>query len=90
MYKLEPLVMLVPDIFGGSTELQLPSQQSKAVRVMDQMPPDLIARIGEDGPRYYWVGWVNFSLDRLMQAQLLFSLSSLAFLCWTTVINGGY
>ena len=60
MYKLEPLVMLVPDIFGGSTELQLPSQQSKAVRVMDQMPPDLIARIGEDGPRYYWGGVGKF------------------------------
>ncbi len=60
MYKLEPLVMLVPDIFGGSTDLQLPSQQSKAVRVMDQMPPDLVARIGEDGPRYYWGGVGKF------------------------------
>ena len=60
MYKLEPLVMLVPDIFGGSTDLQLPSQQSKAVRVMEQMPPDLIARIGEDGPRYYWGGVGKF------------------------------
>ena len=60
MYKLEPLVMLVPDIFGGSTDLQLHSQQSKAVRVMDQMPPDLIARIGEDGPRYYWGGVGKF------------------------------
>jgi hypothetical protein len=60
MYKLEPLVMLVPDIFGGSTDLQLPSQQSRAVRVMDQMPPDLVARIGEDGPRYYWGGVGKF------------------------------
>jgi hypothetical protein len=60
MYKSEPLVMLVPDIYGGSTELQLPPQQSKAVRVLNAMPPDLASDIGADGPRYYWGGVGKF------------------------------
>ncbi len=60
MFKSEPLVMLVPDIYGGSTELQLPPQRSKAIRVMNSMPPDLAAEIGPDGPRYYWGGVGQF------------------------------
>jgi hypothetical protein len=60
MYKSEPLVMLVPDIYGGSTELQLAPQQSKAMRVLNAMPPDLSADIGPDGPRYYWGGVGKF------------------------------
>jgi hypothetical protein len=60
MYRSEPLVMLVPDIYGGSTELQLPPQQSKAVRVLQGMPPDLVAQVGADGPRYYWGGVGQF------------------------------
>ncbi len=60
MFKSEPLVMLVPDIYGGSTELQLQPQQSKAVRVLNAMPPDLAAEIGADGPRYYWGGVGKF------------------------------
>src|SRR6201996_6308232 len=56
MYKLEPFVMLVPDIYGGSTELQLPPQKSKAVRILDKMPSSLAALIGDSGPRYYWGG----------------------------------
>lgn len=60
MYKTEPLVMLVPDIFGGSTELQLSPQQSKAVRIFNTMPPDLAARVGADGPRFYWGGVGKF------------------------------
>jgi hypothetical protein len=60
MYKSEPLVMLVPDIYGGSTELQLAPQQSKAMRVLNAMPPDLAAEIGPDGPRYYWGGVGKF------------------------------
>lgn len=60
MYKLEPFVMLVPDMYGGSTELQLPASKSKAVRVLDQMPDSLAALIGENGPRYYWGGVGDF------------------------------
>ncbi|HEV3412351.1 MAG TPA: hypothetical protein VG101_07725 [Puia sp.] len=60
MFKSEPLVMFVPDIYGGSTELQLPLQQSKAARVLKSMPPDLASEIGSDGPRYYWGGVGKF------------------------------
>jgi hypothetical protein len=60
MYKLEPFVMLVPDIYGGSTELQLPPQKSKAVQAMDKMPSSEAALIGENGPRYYWGGVGEF------------------------------
>jgi len=60
MYRSEPLVMLVPDIYGGSTELEYPPQQSKAVRVLNSMPPDLSSGIRPDGPRYYWGGVGKF------------------------------
>jgi hypothetical protein len=60
MYRSEPLVMLVPDIYGGSTELQYSPQQSKAVRAMNSMPPDLASEIGPDGPRFYWGGVGKF------------------------------
>jgi len=60
MFKSEPLVMLIPDIYGGSTELQLSPQQSKAMRVLKSMPPDLAARVGPDGPRFYWGGVGQF------------------------------
>jgi hypothetical protein len=60
MYRLEPLVMLVPDVYGGSTELQYLPQQSKAIRVLNSMPPDLASEIGPDGPRYYWGGVGKF------------------------------
>ena len=60
MYKLEPFVMLVPDIYGGSTELQLPPQRSEAVRVLDKMPANVATLVGGDGPRYYWGGVGEF------------------------------
>ncbi|HXD76732.1 MAG TPA: hypothetical protein VN616_02935 [Puia sp.] len=60
MYKAEPLVMLVPDIYGGSTDLRLTPQDSRAQRVYDRMPADLAAEVGTDGPRYYWGGVGNF------------------------------
>ena len=56
MYKSEPMVMMVPYIFGGTTDLVLPSERSKAVRVLEKMPPELSSMIGDDGPRYYWGG----------------------------------
>ena len=57
MYKLEPFVMLVPNIYGGSTDIPLlAADESRAVRAMQKMPPELVQEIGEDGPRYYWGG----------------------------------
>ncbi len=56
MYKLEPFVMLVPDMYGGSTDLELPADRSRAVRVLEKMPPQEAAIVGEDGPKYYWGG----------------------------------
>ena len=60
MYPLEPFVMLVPDIYGGSTELQLPAQRSKAVQAMEKMPPDAASLLGDNSPRYYWGGVGEF------------------------------
>ncbi|HEY4285724.1 MAG TPA: hypothetical protein VGN00_01380 [Puia sp.] len=57
MYKPEPLVMLIPNIYGGSTDVPLlPAGKSRAVRAMEKMSPALVKEIGEDGPRYYWGG----------------------------------
>jgi len=60
MYKLEPFVMLVPDIYGGSTELQLPPEKSRAMRALDKMPANVAALVGDNGPRYYWGGVGEF------------------------------
>jgi hypothetical protein len=60
MYPLEPLVMLVPDIYGGSTELQLPAKMSKAVQAMEKMSPSTANLVGESGPHYYWGGVGEF------------------------------
>ncbi|WP_431213302.1 hypothetical protein ACQ86N_48240 [Puia sp. P3] len=57
MYRLEPLVMLVPNIYGGSTDIpQISAPNSAAVKAMQKMPAQLTAQIGEEGPRYYWGG----------------------------------
>ncbi len=60
MYPLEPFVMLVPDIYGGSTELQLPAGRSKAVQAMEKMPLALASLVGDNGPHYYWGGVGEF------------------------------
>ena len=60
MYKLEPFVMLVPDMYGGSTELQLPAQKSRAVRALNKMPGNVATLVGDNGPRYYWGGVGEF------------------------------
>jgi hypothetical protein len=60
MYKLEPFVMLVPDIYGGSTDLELPREKSRAVQALEKMSPALAGQVGEDGPRYYWGGIGEF------------------------------
>jgi hypothetical protein len=60
MYKPEPFVMLVPDIYGGSTDLQLSPGRSRAVQSVQKMPHEVAADIGTDGPRYYWGGVGEF------------------------------
>jgi hypothetical protein len=79
MFKLEPFVMLVPDIYGGSTDLQLSPQQSKAARVLEEMPPDLAVRIGEDGPRYYWGGVGKFFAGPPYAGAIIILLTFLGF-----------
>jgi hypothetical protein len=56
MYRTEPFVMLIPDMYGGSTDLELPAERSHAVRVLQQMPAELSQLVGEEGPKYYWGG----------------------------------
>lgn len=56
MYKSEPLVMFVPDIYGGSSDLQLPANRSQATRVYKKMPRMLADQVGMEGPKYYWGG----------------------------------
>ena len=60
MYKLEPFVMLVPDIYGGSTELALPPEKSQAVRTLSKMPKNVAALVGDNGPHFYWGGVGEF------------------------------
>ncbi|HZE84285.1 MAG TPA: hypothetical protein VE035_08240, partial [Puia sp.] len=55
MYKTEPFVMLVPDIFGGSTELELTKENSKAIQALQHMPPSVALQV-QDGLRFYWGG----------------------------------
>ena len=55
MYRIEPLVMLVPNIFGGSTEQELPKEGSKAMAALQQMSPQLASQM-EEGLRVYWGG----------------------------------
>jgi hypothetical protein len=56
MYKLEPLVMFIPDIYGGSSDLQLPPEKSKATSIYQKMPRMLADQVGIEGPKYYWGG----------------------------------
>jgi hypothetical protein len=41
MYKSEPLVMMVPKMFGGSNGLEVPEEESKAIEALQQMPQEL-------------------------------------------------
>jgi hypothetical protein len=56
MYKTEPFVLFIPDIYGGSSDLQLPANRSKATQVYQKMPRMLADQVGLDGPKYYWGG----------------------------------
>jgi len=78
MYKLEPFVLMVPDIYGGSTDLELPAARSKAVRAMAGLPPALSGQIGET-PRYYWGGIGEFSAGPAYVGAVICLLALLGF-----------
>lgn len=55
-YKTEPLVMMFPMIYGGSTgNLEVAQEKSKAIEVLQQMPPDLAKQI-QGYLQFYWGG----------------------------------
>jgi hypothetical protein len=55
MYKSEPFVMLVPKMFGGSTGLEVPEDDSKAIEALQQMPQELAQQL-QYNLGSYWGG----------------------------------
>lgn len=56
MYMSEPFVMLVPKMFGGSSDqMELENEKSKAVEAIQSMPQELAQQI-QNNLRYYWGG----------------------------------
>ncbi|MDQ6609327.1 MAG: hypothetical protein M3Y85_05860, partial [Bacteroidota bacterium] len=62
MYKTEPFVMMVPKMFGGSSDLEVPEEDSKAVAALQQMPQNVgqqvmgVAQQTGSGLGSYWGG----------------------------------
>lgn len=58
-YKSEPLVMMVPNMYGGSTEpIEQKLDESKAVEALQSMPQELASQIG-NVRLAYWGGIVE-------------------------------
>jgi hypothetical protein len=57
-YKTEPLAMMFPRIYGGSSNnLEVPEEKSKAIDAIQQMPQQLSQQIQERGVlQFYWGG----------------------------------
>jgi len=56
IYKTEPLVMMFPHIYGGSSnQLEVPEDKSKAVEALQQMPQQLSQQI-QSALQFYWGG----------------------------------
>lgn len=55
MYKTEPLVMLVPDLYGGTTESGLPEENSKAARALRKLPGPVQEEM-QGSLHMYWGG----------------------------------
>ncbi len=56
MYKSEFFVMLVPHIFGGSSEkLEMPEDKSKAIEALQSMPQQLAQQL-QGNLKFYWGG----------------------------------
>jgi hypothetical protein len=56
MYKTEPLVMLFPRMFGGSSGLEIAEDKSKAIEVLQQMQPPQLAQQLQSYLQFYWGG----------------------------------
>ncbi len=58
VYKTEPLVMMFPRMYGGSSSnLEVPEDKSKAIEALQQMPQQLGQSIqGQGFLRFYWGG----------------------------------
>jgi hypothetical protein len=55
LYKTEPLVMLIPHAYGGSSGLEVDEEKSKAIEKLRELPP----QIGQELQNYlgaYWGG----------------------------------
>jgi len=59
MYKIEPFVMMVPKMFGGSTGPEMKGQESKAIGALHQMPPQMADQV-QGKLRFYWGGIGDF------------------------------
>ncbi len=57
-YKTEPMVMLFPHIYGGSSAiLEVPQEKSKAIEALQQMPQQLGQQLQQQGlMQFYWGG----------------------------------
>jgi hypothetical protein len=55
MYKMEPFVMLVPKMFGGSNGLEVAEEDSKAIEQLQQMPQELAQQL-QYNLGSYWGG----------------------------------
>lgn len=58
MYKSEPLVMMFPRLYGGSSgQMEVPEEKSKAVEALQQMPQQLAQQLQQTGAlSFYWGG----------------------------------
>jgi Bacterial membrane protein YfhO len=55
LYKTEPLVMMFPRMYGGSSGLEIAEDKSKAIEALQQMPPQLGQQL-QQYLQFYWGG----------------------------------
>ncbi len=56
LYKTEPLVMMFPKMYGGSSNnLEVAEEKSKAIEALQQMPPQLGQQL-QGALQFYWGG----------------------------------
>ncbi len=56
LYKTEPLVMMFPRLYGGSShQLEVAEDKSKAIEALQQMPQQLAQNV-QSGLQFYWGG----------------------------------
>lgn len=57
MYKTEPLVMMFPRMYGGSSgQMEVEQEKSKAVESLNQMPQQLGQQVSQSMMSFYWGG----------------------------------